>query len=187
MNLLAIAAAAVRWLGFFRRRCRAARFEGCLSSALGSHARHIPRFAWAHCSGYRQRRSFHLRNQFALDRHSRLPDSFSSGRRRHQSLAGLLTTLLLPIAVWISESMIEERQKELLCPPAAFRIWSDRCLHRARSVCLLHLLGSGAGAHVPDGRRLGQRPARTRGCQVLRLHHVRLRADAGLHHLSALA
>ena len=90
----------------------------------------------------------------------------------------LLTTLLVPIAVWMTGRMVADRQKDFCALLAAIRIRLDRRLFSARPVRLLLLLGSRSCAHVPVGRVVGRRAPWTGGRQILCLHDARLRADA---------
>ena len=123
-----------------------------------------------------------VRHRRALDRLARHP-------LRHLASNGvslwliLLSTFLTPICVLISWRSHPGSREGVLRLPAAAGIRADRRLPGAGPVPVLRLLGSLAGAHVFPDRHLGPRAPHLRRRQVLPLHHGRLGADAGRHHL----
>ena len=167
--------------GFLLAAPRATRFKGASIQRFRRKSRRISGFLGPH----RARPSNKVRSfTSVID----LPwiDGLGFQIRFHLGVDGinlwliLLTTLLVPIAVWMTGSMVADRRKGFLRSVAVIRIRLDRCLFGARSVRLLHLLGSGLGAHVSHGRIVGRRAPRAGGGQIFRVHDARLRADARL-------
>ena len=125
------------------------------------------------------RRAVHRRP--AVDRHAR--DPLPHRRRWRQPVAG--AALHVPHAHLRADflALHPEPRQGVLRLPAAAGIRPGGRLHGAGPVPVLRVLGSLAGAHVLPDRHLGPRAAHLRGGEVLPLHHGRLGADAGGHHL----
>ena len=108
---------------------------------------------------------------------------FAICRQRRQPLAD--PALHLPDAHLRPDflALHPEPREGVLRLPAAARIRPGRRLPRAGPVPVLRVLGSLPGPDVLPDRHLGPRAPHLRRRQVLPLHHGRLGADAGRHHL----
>jgi hypothetical protein len=103
--------------------------------------------------------------------------------RRRQPVAG--AAFDLPDAHLRADllALHSEPREGVLRVSAAARIRPGGRVPGAGPVSVLRVLGSLAGAHVLPDRHLGPRPAHLRRGEVLPVHHGRLGADAGGHHL----
>ena len=127
----------------------------------------------------RRRRAVHRRS--AVDLLARHP--FPHRRRWREPLAG--AAFHVPDAHLRADllALHPEPRQGVLRLPAAAGIRPGRRVHGAGPVPVLRVLGSLAGAHVLPDRHLGPRAAHLRGGEILPVHHGRLGADAGGHHL----
>src|SRR5271157_2121050 len=117
----------------------------------------------------------------AVDRHAQ--HSLPRGRRRREPMAG--AAFDVPDAHLRADllALHTEPREGVLRVSAAARIRAGGRVPGAGPVSVLRILGSLAGAHVLPDRHLGPRPPHLRRGEILPVHHDRLGADAGGHHL----
>ena len=113
------------------------------------------------------------------------PGSRSSGSTTHVGVDGLsivlvvLTTTLTWISILASFGPIQNRVKEYMISFLVLEVGMIGVFVAHGPVPVLHLLGAGPRADVPDHRHLGRQEPHLRHDQVRPLHPRRLAADAG--------